>query len=46
MEAQLQHQGKIWGIGMTADDSDARCPEKWKGEIILGSILMELRQKY
>ena len=43
--AEASPLDKIWGIGMTADDPDARCPEKWKGENILGSILMELRQK-
>ena len=42
--AEASPLDKIWGIGMTADDPDARYPDKWKGENILGSILMELRQ--
>lgn len=33
----------IWGIGMGADNPDARHPEKWKGENLLGKVLMELR---
>ena len=34
----------VWGIGMTADDPNARNPERWRGQNILGDILMELRQ--
>jgi ribA/ribD-fused uncharacterized protein len=34
----------IWGIGMAADNPDARNPEKWKGENLLGKALMELRK--
>ena len=44
--AEASPQDRIWGIGMAADDPDARYPEKWKGENILGSILMEIRQQF
>ncbi len=43
--AEASPLDKIWGIGMTADDPDSRDPNKWKGDNILGFILMELRQK-
>ncbi len=34
---------KIWGIGLSKDRHDARRPEKWKGENLLGFALMEVR---
>lgn len=34
---------KVWGIGMAESNPDARNPEKWNGENLLGKILMELR---
>lgn len=36
-------QDKIWGIGMSADDPKAKQPDHWKGENLLGKILMEIR---
>ena len=33
----------IWGIGMVADDENAKNPEKWRGENLLGYALMEVR---
>lgn len=33
----------VWGIGMAESNPDARNPEKWNGENLLGKILMELR---
>ena len=40
----------VWGIGLAATDPDATNPAKWKGENLLGKILMrvrsELREKY
>ncbi len=34
---------KIWGIGMSADDSRAMNPLQWQGENLLGFCLMEVR---
>jgi ribA/ribD-fused uncharacterized protein len=34
---------KVWGIGMSADEPDARYPEKWKGQNLLGKALMSVR---
>ena len=40
----------VWGIGLEADHPDATNPAKWKGQNLLGKILMrvrkELREKY
>lgn len=33
----------IWGIGLAEDNPDALDPNKWKGENLLGYILMEVR---
>lgn len=33
----------IWGIGLRRDDPDSREPEKWRGENLLGFVLMEVR---
>jgi hypothetical protein len=35
----------VWGIGMGADHSDAKEPDRWKGENLLGYALMEVRDK-
>ena len=42
--AEASSQDKIWGIGMTADDPDAKNPDHWNGQNILGDILMEIRR--
>lgn len=34
---------KIWGIGLSADDSKCQNPELWNGENLLGFCLMEVR---
>ena len=44
--AEASPHDRIWGIGMAADDQDAKYPDRWKGENILGSILMEIRQRF
>lgn len=36
---------KIWGVGMTQDDSNILYPSKWKGENLLGIALMKVRTK-
>ena len=33
----------IWGIGLAASDEAAQFPERWKGENLLGFVLMETR---
>lgn len=34
---------KIWGIGMSANDTKCENPEMWNGENLLGFCLMEVR---
>lgn len=34
---------KIWGIGMGTDDPNITNPSKWKGENLLGKVLMRVR---
>ena len=36
---------KIWGIGLTEEDPNARNPTAWKGENLLGFALMEVRDE-
>ena len=33
----------VWGIGLAANDADARHPARWKGLNLLGFALMEVR---
>lgn len=35
---------KIWGIGMKESDPDSKDPAKWKGQNLLGEILMQVRE--
>lgn len=34
---------RVWGIGLHADDAEAKAPERWPGLNILGFALMEAR---
>jgi len=34
---------RIWGIGLATDDDNARNPLKWRGENLLGFVLMDVR---
>jgi len=36
---------KIWGIGLSGDDTEASNPLKWKGLNLLGFALMEVRDR-
>ena len=36
---------RIWGIGLAADDNQARNPTLWKGLNLLGFALMEVRER-
>ena len=42
--AEASPLDKIWGIGMAADDPNARSPEHWNGQNLLGDILKEIRE--
>jgi len=35
---------KVWGIGMRKDDPDATNPFQWKGQNLLGIVLMKARK--
>jgi ribA/ribD-fused uncharacterized protein len=35
----------IWGIGLKKDDKNAKRPDNWKGENLLGFALMDVRSK-
>jgi hypothetical protein len=34
---------RIWGIGLTADSTEAKNPDQWQGQNLLGFALMQLR---
>lgn len=36
---------RIWGIGMGKANVDARRPEKWRGQNLLGFALLEVRER-
>jgi len=36
---------KVWGIGLAQDDEAASNPNLWKGENLLGFVLMEVREQ-
>jgi ribA/ribD-fused uncharacterized protein len=33
----------IWGVGLSEDDPDIQDPAKWRGQNLLGEILMQVR---
>lgn len=43
--AEASPYDTIWGIGLSEDSPEAMNPENWKGENLLGFILMEVRDK-
>ncbi|MBY8821378.1 NADAR family protein [Sphingomonas colocasiae] len=36
---------RIWGIGLAADDANAHNPLEWRGENLLGFVLMDVRDE-
>ena len=44
--AEASPHDRIWGIGMSQYDPDARNPRQWKGENLLGKILMQIRDEF
>ena len=41
--AEASPLDKVWGIGISGDDSRAKRPDLWNGKNLLGKILMEIR---
>ena len=41
--AEAADYDSVWGIGLSADHPDATNPSKWKGQNLLGQILMKVR---
>lgn len=43
--AEASPYDKIWGIGLEAANPDSADPTKWKGDNLLGKILMRIREE-
>ena len=43
MIAECAVKDKIWGIGLSMRDEERFCVDKWKGQNLLGKILMQVR---
>ena len=43
MIAECAVKDKIWGIGLSMWDEERFCVDKWKGQNLLGKILMQVR---
>ena len=43
MIAECAVKDKIWGIGLSMGDEERFCVDKWKGQNLLGQILMQVR---
>ena len=41
--AECAPRDKIWGIGLSADDPRIQDPQQWKGQNLLGTVLMQVR---
>ena len=41
--AEASPYDRIWGISLTADDPHAQNPMRWRGENLLGFVLMQVR---
>lgn len=42
---EASHYDKIWGVGIRQDDDAIYDQKKWKGENLLGKVLMGVREK-
>lgn len=45
MIAECAVKDKIWGIGLSMQDKDRFCTERWKGKNLLGEALMRARKE-
>ncbi len=43
--AEANAKDIFWGIGLSEDDPDVQDPQKWKGDNLLGTILMKVRDE-
>lgn len=43
MIAECAVKDRIWGIGLSMRDEERFCVDKWKGQNLLGKILMQVR---
>jgi len=41
---EAAHYDRIWGIGLRATHPDAKKPDQWLGQNLLGKCLMQVRQ--
>ncbi len=44
--AEASPKDGVWGIKMSAEKARKVSPEQWKGENLLGKVLMELREEF
>lgn len=42
--AECAVKDRIWGIGLSMKDENRLCIDKWKGQNLLGKILMQVRE--
>lgn len=42
--AECAVKDRIWGIGLFMKDEDRFCVDRWKGQNLLGKILMDVRK--
>ena len=44
--AEASPTDAIWGIGLAFDNPDSRHPERWRGQNVLGTVLMRVRKHF
>ena len=42
--AECAVKDRIWGIGLSMEDENRLCIDKWRGQNLLGKILMQVRE--
>lgn len=42
---EVNFKDSVWGIGLSADDVDIFDKTKWKGQNLLGKVLMQIRKE-